>query len=137
MRAVLDPNILIASLLSPGGTSARAITSWLAGELELIVSEHLLRELERALAYPKLRERIAQDDARAFLQLLRDAAVLASDPAGGSHHSTDPGDDYLLALAETERAVLVTGDGHLLVLADELPIVTARRFVESLAADIR
>ncbi len=110
MRAVLDPNILIASLLSPGGTSARAITSWLAGELELIVSEHLL---------------------------LRDAAVLASDPAGGSHHSTDPGDDYLLALAETERAVLVTGDGHLLVLADELPIVTARSFVESLAADIR
>ena len=137
MRTVLDPNILIAALLSPGGTPARAITSWLAGEFELIVSEQLLTELERAIAYPKLRGRIAQDEARAFLELLRDAAVLASDPAAGSHQSSDPGDNYLLALAEAERAILVTGDAHLLVLADELPIVTARSFVESLAADIR
>src|SRR6266511_3626582 len=80
---------------------------------------------------------LGEDEARAFLELLRDAAVLASDPAAGSHQSSDPGDNYLLALAEAERAILVTGDAHLLVLADELPIVTARSFVESLAADIR
>jgi putative PIN family toxin of toxin-antitoxin system len=138
VRAVLDPNILIASLLSPRGTTpARALASWLAGEFELIVSEGLLAELGRALAYPKLRERIAEEDARAFQELLRGAAVVASDPVGGSYHSSDRDDDYLLALAETERAVLVTGGGHLLVLADELPVVTARTFVESLAADIR
>jgi predicted nucleic acid-binding protein len=33
-----------------------------------------------------------------------------------------PGDDYLLALASSESAVLVSGDDHLLSLAGELPI---------------
>lgn len=48
------------------------------------------------------------------------------------------GDSYLqqelnLALAERQRAVLVSGDQHLLTLADELPIQTARVFLDSLA----
>lgn len=37
-------------------------------------------------------------------------------------HSDDAGDDYLLALAAAEDAVLVSGDEHLLVLASDLPI---------------
>jgi len=46
----------------------------------------------------------------------------------------DPGDDYLLALAESEHAILVSGDQHLLTLADDLPIQTARAFLEQLDA---
>jgi putative PIN family toxin of toxin-antitoxin system len=133
VRAVLDPNILIAALLSPAGTPARALSAWLAGEFELIVSECLLQELERALAYSKIRRRVDQQDAAEFVELLRETAQVAADPeGGGSHHSPDPGDDYLLALAESERAVLVTGDADLLTLAGALPVVTARAFVESL-----
>jgi putative PIN family toxin of toxin-antitoxin system len=131
VRAVLDPNILIAALLSPTGPPARAVSGWLAGEFELVVSELLLIELERALGYSKIRERIAQADAEAFVELLREAAYVGADPTTGSYRSSDPGDDYLLALAEAERAQLVTGDAHLLALAGELPIVTARSFVES------
>jgi len=56
----------------------------------------------------------------------------SSDPAEPAAQSVDPGDDYLLALAEQERAVLVSGDRHLLALADELPIQTARAFLDSL-----
>ena len=33
-----------------------------------------------------------------------------------------PGDDYLIALAEASRAAIVSGDGHLLGLRDELPV---------------
>ena len=51
MRAVLDPNILIAALLSPGGAPAQIVSRWLGGEFELVVSEALLSALERALAY--------------------------------------------------------------------------------------
>ena len=105
---------------------------WLGGAFELVVSEALLGELERALAYPKLRRRIAELDATEFVSLLRLAAVIAPDQAG-SHHSDDPGDDYLLALAENEHAVLVSGDRHLLQLADNLPIQTARAFLDTLA----
>lgn len=133
MRAVLDANILIAALLSASGAPAQIISRWLGGEFELVVSETLLSELERALAYPKLRRRIPADDEAEFVSLLRLAAIVAPDPARGAHRSGDPGDDYLLALAENERAVLVSGDQHLLHLTG-LPIQTARAFLDRLAA---
>ena len=132
MRAVLDANILIAALLSRSGAPAEIVDKWLGGAFELVVSEALLSELERALAYPKLRRRISASDASEFASLLRLAAIVAPDRAG-SHHSDDPGDDHLLALAENEHAVLVSGDRHLLELADNLPIETARTFLDALA----
>ena len=133
MRAVLDPNILIAALLSPSGAPAQLVSRWLNGEFELLVSDGLLSELERALAYPKLRRRVPEADAAEFVSLLRLAAVVAPDPRAAAHRSADPGDDYLLALAEQERAVLVSGDRHLLNLADRLPVQTARDFLDRLA----
>ena len=134
MRAVLDPNILIAALLSPSGAPAQLDTRWLGGEFELVVTEGLLPELERALAYPKLRRRVPAKDATAFVNLLRAGAILAPDCPAGVNRSADPGDDYLLALAEHERAVLVSGDNHLLELADDLPIFTAKVFADRLPA---
>lgn len=133
MRAVLDPNIFIAALLSRSGAPAQIVSRWLAGEFELVASETLLAELERALAYPKLRSRVSAEEARAFVALLRQGARLAPDTPEPVSRSTDPDDDYLLALAEVERAVLVSGDQHLLALADELPIQTARMFLDRLA----
>ncbi len=132
MRAVLDPNIFVAALLSRRGTPAQIISRWLAGGFELVVSEALLAELERALADPKLRNRISVDEAGAFVALLRHGAPAAADPGERPRRSSDPGDDYLLALAEQERAVLVSGDRHLLALADELPVQTARAFLDDL-----
>ena len=61
------------------------------------------------------------------------SAILAADPeAAPAIRSADPNDDYLLALAAAERAVLVSGDGHLTVLADRLPIRTPAEFLASL-----
>jgi putative PIN family toxin of toxin-antitoxin system len=133
VRAVLDPNVLIAGLLSPSGAPAQLIGRWLGGDFDLVVSERLLNELERALAYPKLRRRISEDEAAELVALLRLAAVVAPDPRTSADRSADPGDDYLLALAQSERAVLVSGDQHLLDLADRLPIQTARSFLNRLA----
>ncbi len=132
MRAVLDPNVLIAALLSRDGAPGRIVAQWLAGGFELVVSDALLAELERALAYPKLRRRVAPEEAAGFLTLLEHGALVAADPPGPQRRSADPGDDYLLALAEAAHAVLVSGDAHLLALADELPVRTARAFLEAL-----
>ena len=134
MRAVLDPNILVAALLSRTGTPAQLVSRWLAGEFELVASEALIAELERALAYPKLRARISPDEAASFIAVLRGGAVLAADPKEPERRSADAGDDYLIALAAHERAVLVSGDQHLLALGKELPIETARAFLDKLAA---
>ena len=132
MRAVLDPNILIAALLSRSGAPGQIIARWLAGEFELVVSESLLAELKRALAYPKLLARISPEEGAEFIFVLAHAAILAPDPSGSPGRSADPDDDYLLTLAESERAVLVSGDRHLLDLAAGLPIQTARAFLETL-----
>lgn len=136
MRAVLDPNILISALLSRSGAPARIVARWLAGEFELVASELLLAELERAFAYPKLRARITAADAGEFVALLRTAAVLAGDPSDPPRRSLDPADDYLLALAENERALLVSGDQHLIGLADRFPVRTPRAFLEALEQGI-
>jgi putative PIN family toxin of toxin-antitoxin system len=132
VRAVLDPNVLIAALLSRSGAPAQIVSRWLGGEFELVVSNALLTELERALVYPKVRKRVAEDEARAFVELLGRAVPLATDPEAPARRSADPDDDYLLALAEQERAVLVSGDQHLLALAGELPILTPRAFLGTL-----
>jgi putative PIN family toxin of toxin-antitoxin system len=131
VRAVLDPNILIAALLSPDGAPAELVRRWLSGEFELVVSDELLAELERVLSYPKIRRRLDSDDAAAFVALLRASAFHAPN-AASTPRSADPGDDYLFALAEQEHAFLVSGDRDVLALADELPVETARGFLERL-----
>jgi predicted nucleic acid-binding protein len=120
VRTVLDANVLVAALLSPSGTPATLIVRWLAGDYELVV------------AYPKIRARISEEDANAFVESMRANAEMASDPATPPLRSADPGDDYLLALAEAEHAVLVSGDQHLLDLAHVFPILTPRAFSDSL-----
>lgn len=130
MRAVLDTNVLISALLSPTGSPARALLAWQHGHFELVVSPLLLAELERALAYPKLRKRIPADEAdRVVSWLARDATVVADPDDPPPVRSVDPGDDYLLALAAQEHAVLVSGDDHLLVLSDQFPIRSPRSFL--------
>ena len=114
------------------GSPANIISRWLGGEFELVVSDNLLAELERALAYPKLRARVAPEDAAEFVSLLRSTAVHASDPSTPPRRSLDPRDDFLLALAEGEEAMVVSGDQHLLELADRFPIRSARDFLEML-----
>lgn len=127
VRAVLDPNILISALLSPGG----ALRAWVQGGFELVTSPRLLHELERALAYPKIRERVGAEEAGAFLSWLRSTAEVVEDPLDPPPvRSRDPDDDYLIALAERQRAVLVSGDDHLLELADRIPVFTAAGFLE-------
>ena len=129
MRAVLDPNVLVSALLSPGGTAAGALRAWLHGEFELVVSPLLLEELERALGYPKLRKRIEPEEARRFRELLAETATMAENPSDPpSVRSGDPDDDYLIALAASERAVLVSADEHLLELEGKIPVYSPAGF---------
>lgn len=135
MRAVLDPNVIISALLSPSGAPARLLQAWLYGRFELIISPRLLAELERALAYPKLRKRIALDEGHRIVEWLAKTAIFAGDPSEPPPtRSPDPGDDYLLALAAGEQAALVSGDEHLLGLAGDLPVFTPARFLGILEA---
>ena len=133
MRAVLDVNVFISAILSRCGTPARLLLAWQAGAFELIVSHALLAELRRALAYPKLVRLVAPADADAFVAWLTRSAVLVEDPSGPPpKRSMDPGDDYLVALAAAQRAILVSGDMDLTSLAPALPVLTPAEFLARL-----
>ena len=112
--------------------SARIVSHWLAGAFELVVSEELLAELEWALAYPKLRAHISPPQSAELVALVRAGATVAPDPPTPPSRSADPADDNLPALAESRHAVLVSGDQHLLALAEALPIMTAHAFLETI-----
>lgn len=134
LRAVLDVNVLISAILSPTGAPARLLLAWQTGAFELIVSPALLAELARALGYPKLRRLVPAADADAYVDWLERSATVAHDPDGPPPvRAVDPDDDYLVALAADQRAILVSGDRHLLSLAEDFPVMTPTRFVAVLA----
>lgn len=133
MRAVLDPNVVISGAISPRGAPANVLRSLAGGEFELIASQALLGELERALAYPKLRPYISESDATALMQWVADSASVVVDPdADPPVHSRDPDDDYLISLAATHSAALVSGDKNLLALDGEIPVFSPRAFLDLL-----
>jgi len=132
--AVLDPNVLISALLSPAGRAADVVRAWQRGEFDLVVSALLLEELARALAYPKLRRRISEEDAQVFVHWIAGSAKLVDDPDEGHPvRSSDSGDDYLIGLAASVRAILVSGDRHLLELSDDIPVESPAHFLQRLA----
>jgi uncharacterized protein len=134
VRAVLDPNIIISGVLSSRGAPAQVLRALDRGNFEAIVSRPLLDELRRALAYGKLRARISEDDAAAIVRWLGNTATIAASPrVSPPVRSADPDDDYLIRLAFSERAALISGDKHLLDLAGEIPVFTAREFLAMLA----
>lgn len=134
MRAVLDPNVVISGAISPRGAPADVLRSLAWGEFELIASQTLLDELERALAYPKLRPYISESDAADLVRWVVDSARLVVDPdADPPMHSRDPNDDYLISLASAHRAALVSGDKDLLALEGEIPVFSPHAFLDLLA----
>jgi putative PIN family toxin of toxin-antitoxin system len=88
------------------------------GEFELIVSPHLLEELEDVLRRDKFRRYVSISIVEDYIDLLRREAIHAPDPDEPySLRSVDPDDDYLIALAQSQKAMLVSGDKHLLDLS--------------------
>ena len=73
-------------------------------------------------------------DSAELVTMISDSAVLAANPATAPLvRSADTNDDYLVGLASSERAVLVSGDAHLTILADRLPVRTPIDFLAALA----
>lgn len=132
-RAVLDPGVLVSALITPTGTSAKLLAATRSGSFELIVSPLLLEELELVLRREKFRRYADLDVVDQYIGVLRGEAAMSADPAEPPPiRCTDPDDDYLIALARSRDAALVSGDGHLLELARRIPVFTPSEFLASL-----
>jgi len=130
VRAVLDPGVLVSALITPAGTPAELLLAARAGSFELIVSPQLLDELAGVLRREKFRRYVDLDGVIAFLDLLRREAQLAADPeVPPPIRCADPDDDYLIALAHSQNAALVSGDSDLLGLTEEIPVFSPADFL--------
>jgi len=95
----------------------------LEGDLELIVSPQLLEELEVVLIREKFRRYFTIEEVEDYLVFIGRLGTVVPDPIEPPpFRSADPKDDYLIALAYTEKAILVSGDSHLLDLTGGAPI---------------
>ena len=132
-RAVLDPGVLVSALISPTGTPARLLSATRNGSFDLVVSPLLLEELDSVLHREKFRRYVDLDVVGQYIGLLRRDAATAADPAEPPPiRCTDPDDDYLIALAHSRSAALVSGDSDLLELAGKIPVFTPFEFLEAL-----
>lgn len=102
------------------------------GEFELVVSPWLLAELEDVLFRDKFRRYVEIETVELFLEQVRREATVVRDPDEPAPlKSGDAGDDYLLALAFAQKAVLVSGDSDLLELTGGAPICAPADFLRS------
>jgi putative PIN family toxin of toxin-antitoxin system len=136
VRVVLDANVLVSAVISKAGPPREIVMAWVDGRFELIASPALLDELRDVLARPRFRRWVSVATATEFIDGLGEDALLVDDPPALPGLSPDPDDDYLIALARGAHAdYLVSGDRHLLGLADpQPPVLTPRQFLDLLDA---
>lgn len=117
-RVVLDPGVFVSALITPSGAPGLLLREIRGGQMELFVSARLLEELDEVLHRDKFRRYFSLATAHKYLRRIRSDAIVVPDPEGPPPlRSADPKDDYLIALAQSQNAILVSGDKHLLDLA--------------------
>jgi hypothetical protein len=133
-RAVLDTNVLVSGLISPGGSSARLLIELRAGAFELVVSSLLLAELGEVLRREKFRRYVSAVEVDAYLEFMRSESIVFDDPEPSpSPVGSDPDDEFLFVLARSARVdVLVSGNARVLDLRDRLPVLSPAEFLASL-----
>lgn len=130
MRAVVDPNVVVAGLLAPDDAPAALLRSWLSGAFELLACPRWVMELEQTLADRRLHGRVTADETLELLEVLRGGIRMQPDPTEPPPLSSpDPDADYVIALAAGCRVALVSSDPNLLQLRTSIPVHTPDEFV--------
>ena len=136
IRAVLDANVYVSAAVRPEGPPGQIIDRFLRGVFEIVMSQAIVEEVLRALAYPRVRKyiRLGLDP-----ELWFEDVVVLSRLVAVEHEfagvSKDPEDDkYSAAAIEGRAGFVVAGDSDLLELKeyDGIRIVSPRVFLDLL-----
>lgn len=134
MRLVLDTNVLLSALMSRSSLPAQILALWRNRKVAVLTAAEQIDEIIRVTRYPKIRARLAPALAGRLVNQLRDVAIVV-EKLPAVDRSPDPGDNFLLALAQAgEAQFLVTGDKQLLGLKTHKAtrIVTPSSLLEAL-----
>ena len=137
IKAVLDTNVLVSSLVSQHGPPRHALDAWLEGHYTLVTSLYLVEELIHVLSYPRIARQVhlEEEELTAILAALLSQAEVTPGRLRLPGVTRDPKDDAVVACAvEGEADYIVSGDDDLLTLGayKGISVVTPRRFAEIL-----
>lgn len=111
------------------------VLSWAQYKFQLVVSMHLLYELQAVLSREQFRPYITFPELHQYVLWIADRTRFGPDSTNVPRYTGDPDDDYLVALAlDTEADVIVTSDRHLHGHKDSIPVPVEdpRSFKDSL-----
>lgn len=134
LKAVIDTNQFVSSLISKQGPSAQLIDRWREQRFILVTSPEIIAEIQRVLEYPHISKKykLSKSDVQSLLTLIEHEAVVIPKLPAVHVIKDDPDDDKFLACAFAARAeYIVSGDQHLLSLGSykSISIVTVKEFL--------
>lgn len=138
IRVTLDTNVLGPGLIGETGAAVRLIRHWSAGAFVLVVSDHILAELERSYTDPYFAARVPSERAAALVTMVKTNATVVELSAEVQGVATHPEDDLVLATALSgEASVLCTRDKQLLKLRafEGIEILSPGEFLARNAAE--
>lgn len=138
-RLVLDTNVLVSGLINAHGPSARLVDAVRAGLLDLAACPHLLEELQRTLAKPRMSRYVTEDDTADYVAAVSAWSTPYPDPVDFDEAvCRDPDDAYLVALYNVAHAdFLVSGDKDFRGAADLAFVLTPRQAADRFVHDDR
>lgn len=117
IRVVLDTNVVVSALLF-GGPPGNLILQWKKGAIQPLISQPIIDEYLRVLAYPKFKLTEQELNFLFYQEILPffETVVTSANPLP-EIIKDDPSDDMFLHCAMAGRAsIVVSGDRHLLKL---------------------
>ena len=119
IRIVLDTNVFISGVLTPGRAPAQLLELVLSGTIKLVISPQIIQEIQRVLQYPgilkliKKRKLESKELEEAVFRIMR-VAHITPGAVNVQGVAVDPSDDMFLACAlEGQAEFIVSGDHHL------------------------
>ena len=127
-RVVIDTNVHVSAVLSPGGASDRLVVH-VNNQHTIVLCEAILDELQNTLTN---KFRYSSDLASELVEGLRSIAEIVEPATFDRQICRDPDDDAILGTAVAGNAdCIVTGDSDLLVLErfEGVDIISPSEFV--------
>lgn len=131
MKVVLDSNVYVSTLATPGGVSDRAVRAATEAAVELFISRPILEEVLGVMS--RKFARAPEELARTALYLASLAQIVTSERR--IDVLMDDPDNRVLECASAANAdVIVTGDREMLFLGtwEGIEILSIRQFVDRL-----
>jgi putative PIN family toxin of toxin-antitoxin system len=131
--AVFDTNVLASGAIAITGSVASLIDAWRRGRVGIVVSGHILSELDRTLNNAYFAVRLVTERRDAYLALARSTMTIVDITTQIPTVASTQDDNLVLATAESAGVpYLVTGDAELLRIGQykDIIILSPRHFHE-------